>query len=419
MSFSRIGPKGTLVVFAFLFPFLSGEARAENDDAQLRKKALALNEVTGQLPMRGQILTLIEDAAGSKKLLAQAVTLAKDKEQPFNYNAAYILGRTAQELGDLGAGELFYRLCADQATKLRSGEKAGLAYGGLIDMYFDAKQYDKSEKVCKEFLELDEQDDTIKLFKSLVMRRLIQALARQEKIEEATKLVDNLIKRRPGDWMTLELKGWVQREAGDFAAAAKTFEDVLERVRKSKDLTEEEKTDYTERFRYMLSGIYVDAEQIDKATEQLQALLKDDENNPTYNNDLGYIWADHDMNLEESERLIRKAIEEERKQIRKTQPDIKAEDIKDNPSYLDSLGWVLFKQKKYKEAKDYLIAATKGGKEGEHLEIYEHLGDTHLALGEKAEAVAAWKKALEVAGPTKREQARKAEVEKKIKAANP
>jgi tetratricopeptide (TPR) repeat protein len=419
MSFSRIGSQAPLAAVALLFLSLSGAARAENDDAQLRKKALALNDVTGQLPMRGQILALKEDAAGTKKLLAYAVTLAKDKDQPLNFNAAYILGRTAQELGDVDGGEVFYRLCVDQAAKLKSSEKAGLAYGELIDMYFDAKKYDKTEKVCKEFLELDEQDDTIKLFKSLVMRRLIRTLARQDKIDEATKLVDNLIKRRPGDWMTLELKGWVQREAGDFAAAAKTFEDVLNSVRKSKDLTEEEKTDYTERFRYMLSGIYVDADEIDKAAEQLQTLLKEDENNPTYNNDLGYIWADHDMNLEESEKLIRKAIDEERKLIKKAQPDIKPEDIKDNPSYLDSLGWVLYKQKKYKEAKDYLIQATKGGKEGEHLEIYEHLGDAHLALGEKAEAVAAWKKAIEVAGPTKREQARKTEVEKKIKAANP
>ena len=46
--------------------------------------------------------------------------------------------------------------------------------------------------------------------------------------------------------------------------------------------------------------------------EELQTLLKKKPNNPTYNNDLGYIWADHDMNLEESEKLIRKAIEEER-----------------------------------------------------------------------------------------------------------
>jgi len=44
------------------------------------------------------------------------------------------------------------------------------------------------------------------------------------------------------------------------------------------------------------------------------------------------------------------------------------------------------------------------------------LGDTHLILGEKADAVAAWKKALQIKPATKREEQKKATVEKKLKA---
>jgi len=39
----------------------------------------------------------------------------------------------------------------------------------------------------------------------------------------------------------------------------------------------------------------------------------------------------------------------------------------------------------------------------------------HLALGDKAKAIEAWKKGLEVAGSSKREQQRKQDVEKKLK----
>jgi predicted negative regulator of RcsB-dependent stress response len=99
----------------------------------------------------------------------------------------------------------------------------------------------------------------------------------------------------------------------------------------------------------------------------------------------------------------------------KANPDLKPEDQKDNAAYLDSLGWVLFKQGKAKEAKPYLLDAIKQ-KDGQHLEILDHLGDVHLALGEKAEALAAWKKGLEAATDGKRDQKRKAEVQKKIKA---
>jgi len=147
----------------------------------------------------------------------------------------------------------------------------------------------------------------------------------------------------------------------------------------------------------------------------LKALLVKDPDNPSYLNDLGYIWADHDKNLDEAEKLIRKALDEDRKQRRKANPDIKPEEDKDIGAYLDSLGWVLFKQKKYKEAKKYLLQAIET-EDGKHVEIYDHLGETHLALGEKAEAIAAWKKGVEVAGPSKREQERKSVVEKKLKA---
>src|SRR5262249_38730474 len=127
-------------------------------------------------------------------------------------------------------------------------------------------------------------------------------------------------------------------------------------------------------------------------------------------------WADHDMNLAESEKLIRKAIEEDRRQRRKANPDLKPELDKDNPAYLDSLGWVLFKQKKYKEAKPLFLQAVQE-EEGKHVEIDDHLAEVHMALGEKADAVAVWKKALEVADTSKREQQRRTAVEKKLKAA--
>src|SRR6202163_3355053 len=112
--------------------------------------------------------------------------------------------------------------------------------------------------------------------------------------------------------------------------------------------------------------------------------------------------------------MIRKAIDEERKQ-RKKDPELKPEEDKDNAAYLDSLGWVLYKEKKYKEAKQYLQQAVQDQEDGQNCEIYDHLAEVHIALGEKADAVAAWKKAIEVAKTTRRDKQVKAEVEKKLK----
>jgi predicted Zn-dependent protease len=257
---------------------------------------------------------------------------------------------------------------------------------------------------------------------------MILCLVRTDKGDEAKKIVENLIKAQPDNWLNLELKGRVLRELDDNAGAVKVYETMLERIAKDDRLTKDEQQLFTEEVKYTLTGVYIELKQIDKATDILQELLKIDPDNPTYNNDLGYIWADHDKNIDQSEKLIRKALEEDRKQrhgfipgwfgrfINPIKPpaDIKPEDDKDNPSYVDSLGWVLFKQKKCKEAKAELERAVKD-EDGKHVEIYDHLGEACLALNEKKEAVEAWKKGIEVAGPSKREQAKKVELEKKVK----
>jgi tetratricopeptide (TPR) repeat protein len=392
--------------------FLAAPVPAADDAA--RDKVLELNKLTGNDPIEGEIKVLTADAAGTKKLLATAERLAKDKERPMNYNAAYILARAAQELKENDTCELLYRYCSDEAIKLQSGQKMAQSFGGLIDLYYESKKFDKTVKLCKEFLDI-QGNDTVNRLKPAVMERMIESLSRQKKFDEALKLVNNLVEAEEEEkgWWALQLKGRVLLLAEKPDESAKTIETVVERIKGDKTLKKELKDRYLERNLYFLSSVYIDLKKVEKATDQLKALLAMKPDDPTYNNDLGYIMADHDMNLDEAEKLIRKAIEGERKQ-RKTDPELKPEDDKDNPAYLDSLGWVLYKQKKYKEAKKWLEKAVED-KEGQHIEIFDHLGDVLKAMGEKDAALTAWKKGLEVAGEGKREQERKTVVEKKIK----
>jgi len=395
-------------------------APATDDDAQ-RARIQELNQLTGADTLDGAIKQLTEDAAGTKKLLALAVPMTKDKKKPLSYNAAYVLARAAQDLKEIDASEALYRYGADEALRLRSGQKMAQTFGGLIDLYYENRKFDKTEQLCKEFLEI-EGNETVEQLKLPVMERMIQALARQKKFEQALKTVNNLVEREGEDgWWALQLKGWVLREAEKNDEAAKAIEKVLERLNADKTLPKERKARYVERNRYFLSSVYIDLKDVNKAAEQLKALLEMKPDDPTYNNDLGYIWADHDMNLDEAEKLIRKALNEDRKQ-RKAVPDLRPEDDKDNAAYLDSLGWVLYKKKNYKEAREWLEQAVKD-KEGQHIEIYDHLGDVYKALGMKDEAIATWKKGIEsvekkpadAPPPSKRELERKAAVEKKIK----
>jgi tetratricopeptide (TPR) repeat protein len=416
-----------LVVLASLTP--AERLRAEERDSSVRAKAMKLNDVTGMDPLRGEVLALLDDKPATRKLVAEAARMAKDKSQPFTYNATLILATAANQVKDYQAAETFYRLHRDQAKQLGSAKGVITAYSGLISALFEAKKYAEAEKICKEAIDHDlirgtlerlgretDRDSEaerkpVERFRTLVIEEMILSIAQQGDDDRANDTIDRIFKDQPNNWLSLDLKARVYRIVGKNKEAVKTYEDELDRIKNDKDLKDEAKESLLDDIRYSLSGVYVETNQIDKAAEQLKALLKKEPNNPTYNNDLGYIWADHDMNLAESEKLIRKALEEDRKQRRKINP----KDDKENGAYLDSLGWVLFKQKKYEEAKKYLQQAVEL-EEGKHIEIYDHLGDVLMAMDRKAEAVTAWKKGVESAGDSKRERKRKEEVNKKIKA---
>lgn len=414
-----------------------GEPAGRASD-MLRRQVQELNKITGSEVINARYKALLEDKEGSKKLIAAAMTLIqekKDKEPALSYNAAYILAQVCSELKDIKSSEAFFRVCMDQAARLQSTDKLLQSYGGLIDLFHENKLYAESARICRELLELKTDDDkqrivlfavttrfgetdffeaegfdTAKRLRPAVHRLLIEAITRQGKFDQALKLVENLIKAQD-HWKQRMLRGWVLEEAGKFEEAVKSYEDLLDRVGKDKDLTSEERDHYQDRFKRVLSNLHVELKQIDRAAELMQEMIKKKPQDPGLHNDLGYIWADHDQNLDQAEKLIRKALELDRERRQKAK--VAAEDDHDNGAYLDSLGWVLFKQKKFGEAKDALLKAVEDPN-AQHIEIYDHLGDAYLMLGEREAALRAWRKGLELAGENRREVARKAEVERKI-----
>jgi tetratricopeptide (TPR) repeat protein len=419
--------RGSLTVLLLWAMVSAVPAQAAEVESNLRKKALEVNAVTGDTATEGKITEMRKDADNSRKLLAVAKEMAKDpKNQPFNSTGTYILARVAQELKQVEISRTFYEIQIEQLTKLAAERKLASAYWNLIKLHIENDKADEGHKIFQKFLELQPADDenegaeTLLGLKRVVERMMLLLLARNGQAEKALKDIDRKLKRDPNSYEYMDLKGKVHREAGQLAEAIKTYQGIMETAGKADDLTEMQKKSMIDKCRYALSSVYVEMKDIDKAAEQLKTLLNKDPDNPTYNNDLGFIWADHDKNLEESEKMIRKAIESERKQMEKKFPDMKPEEIKDNASFLDSLGWVLFKQKKFKEGKTYLLRAIED-ENGQNIEIYDHLADCLMELGEKKEAVETWKKGLEaledVGSASKRDLDRKALIEKKLKEA--
>lgn len=116
------------------------------------------------------------------------------------------------------------------------------------------------------------------------------------------------------------------------------------------------------------------------ALEAAHSLAPDDAN---LSNNLGYTYADMGINLAQAERLIRQAL-------------LAAGEEKD---YLDSLGWVLYKQGNLAAAGAVFDRVLEGGKAvwpGCALS-YDHAGDVFYRLGWVEKAAELWAKAVALA----------------------
>jgi tetratricopeptide (TPR) repeat protein len=189
----------------------------------------------------------------------------------------------------------------------------------------------------------------------------------------AVKLLVDARRRFPGAPEIVYYLAIAQREAKQSQQAVATFEEALHEAQ-----LEEDDDFVNAKFYFNYGAAAEQAGLYDKATDLLRkSIALDPENSAEACNYLGYMWADHNMNLDEAETMIRRALESE----------------PNNTSYLDSLGWVEFRKGQFDRALDNLLRAAKTA-EREDPVVFEHIGDTYLKLNRTREALEAWQKAL-------------------------
>jgi Tfp pilus assembly protein PilF len=67
-----------------------------------------------------------------------------------------------------------------------------------------------------------------------------------------------------------------------------------------------------------------------------------------------------------------------------------------NATYLDTYAWILFKQKRYSEARIYMDQTLQNDSTTS-AEVMEHAGDIYFHVGETDKALTFWQQALELA----------------------
>ena len=150
---------------------------------------------------------------------------------------------------------------------------------------------------------------------------------------------------------------------------------------------------------FLLGAIYERQKMFDRAEEQFKKVLAVNPNNAQVLNYYGYMLGDLGTRLDEAEDLVRRALKDEPY----------------NGAYLDSLGWIYFKQNKLADAEATLRMAE--GRESHDATIHSHLGDLYAKTGRGDKAAAEWEKSLvewHRALPADIENDKIAEVEQKL-----
>lgn len=150
---------------------------------------------------------------------------------------------------------------------------------------------------------------------------------------------------------------------------------------------------------FLLGAIYERQKQYDRAEEEFQRVLALDPHNAPVLNYYGYMLGDRGIRLDEAHALVERALAEEPY----------------NGAYLDSLGWVTYKQGRLSEAESLLRKAAE--RESHDPTIHGHLGDVYFKSGRTALAAQEWEKSLSEwrrALPTELESDKVAEIESKL-----
>ncbi|HEY3056531.1 MAG TPA: tetratricopeptide repeat protein [Thermoanaerobaculia bacterium] len=174
-------------------------------------------------------------------------------------------------------------------------------------------------------------------------------------------------------------------QSGDNAAALALVNDALKAHPDDVDLQFELGSAYER------SGDHTAAERA-----FLQILQKNPEHAATLNY-LGYMWADSNVNLERAAEMLTRAVKQEPR----------------NGAYVDSLGWVYFRQGKLELAEKYLTDATR--LLPRDATVHEHLGDVFAKRGNYKRALDMYRVALTLEPEAKDEaklRSKIAEVEK-------
>lgn len=157
----------------------------------------------------------------------------------------------------------------------------------------------------------------------------------------------------------------------------KEYEKAVNNALKGLENTTPDQQDIALQLNATLADAYHYLKNYKASDSTYEAILKVDSMNAYAMNNYAYFLSLRKINLDKAAAMSKRSMELD----------------SENASYMDTYGWILYTQKKYKEAKEYIEKSLQYAPS--NAEVCEHLGDVLYQLGDKEGALINWKKAKE------------------------
>jgi tetratricopeptide (TPR) repeat protein len=190
--------------------------------------------------------------------------------------------------------------------------------------------------------------------------------------ERAAKLLVEARQRFPGVPEFTYFLGIAQREAKHPQQAVITFEEAVNEAQQANDEV------LNARFYFDYGAAADQAALYDKAADLFRkAISLDPANSAEACNYVAFMWAEHNMHLDEAEEMVGRALQFDA----------------DNGAYLDTLGWIHYRKGKFEDALNELLRAAQNLTRPDAI-VFEHIGDACSKLNRVPQALDYWQKAI-------------------------
>jgi tetratricopeptide (TPR) repeat protein len=188
----------------------------------------------------------------------------------------------------------------------------------------------------------------------------------------AVKVLTEARQRFPGAPEFTYFLAIALREAKQAQKAVIVFEEAVNEAQVSNDEV------LNARFYFDYGAAADQAGLYDKAADLFRKSISlDPANAAEAYNYVAFMWAEHDMHLDEAEDMIGRALQFD----------------PNNGAFLDTLGWIHYRQGKYEEALAELLQASQNLSRPDPI-VLEHIGDACSKLNRIPQALEFWQKAI-------------------------